>query len=224
MSIAALMVMPPSATPSTAPTAAPGAVDALLPAVSPEGSPVTVDAVLQSLLLQSGAQGVMLAWYERGHARRGAELGIGLPDDPTQTAILAALEEAIDQGVTLRHPPPPGDPQDWVTLAHRRLSERSGASIITVPLPGADQALGALMLYWLPASPLSLELGAALEQRIQGLAPMLALLRQAGRPWHWHLRQALNRQLRRWRQPDTRAGKHLRTVVIGVCMALVLMP
>lgn len=224
VSTAALLAMHPSATPSSAPSAAPGAVDTPLPAVSPDGCQMTVDTLLQSLLAQSGAQGGVLAWYERGHAHIGTEVGIGLPDDPMQTAILAAMEEAIDQGVSLHHPPSPDDPQDWVTLAHRRLSERTGASMVTVPLPGADQALGAVMLYWQPASPLSQQTCALLEQRIQGLAPLLSLLRLSGRPWHWHLRQTLNRQLRRWRQPDTRTGKHLRTAAIGVCMALVLMP
>lgn len=217
--------MPPSEITPTASSAAPSVAETLLSALSQDGaSQATVSAILQSLLVQTGAQRAVLAWYDKGHAQIGVDLGATPPDDPHQAGLLAALEEAIDQGVTLRCPPRPEQEHDWVTLAHRRLAESWGAGIVTVPLPGADQAMGAVLLCWRPPSAMADDADRLVAQQVRVLAPVLALLRHADRPWHWHLRQALGRHLRRWRHPETLAGRRLRAAAILLALALLLMP
>lgn len=221
--------MHPPDTPPIAASATPSAVDSLLSALSQDGGQqATISAMLQSLLGQTGAQRAVLAWYDKGNAHMGVDVDVGgsapHSGDPEQTRLLAAVEEAIDQGVTLRCPARPDQAHDWVMLAHHRLAQSWGAGIVTVPLPGADHAMGALLLCWRPMAAMPEDADQVLAQQVQVLAPVLALLRQADRPWHWHLRQALRRSLQRWRHPRTLMGRRLRACAVVLALALLLLP
>jgi multidrug resistance efflux pump len=108
--------------------------------------------------------------------------------------LAAAMDEAIDQGVMLVANHSVSD-TTWITLAHRQMLSGHVGTLVTVPLQGGDQPLGAITLQWAQApAPHTLQ---ALTQAIDKATPWLALQRLAHRPWHWHARQALAEQ---WRQ------------------------
>ncbi|MBA4111264.1 MAG: hypothetical protein C0487_16920 [Leptothrix sp. (in: Bacteria)] len=156
--------------------------------------------LLSTLATQVGARRACLAWWHQGHAV--ADAHWSAPDAPDTASLLptqlgAALDEAIDQGVTLSWPPVLADHDQWVTLAHRTLAQRLDCAVLSVPLPAGPIPTGALSLEWARGQPpLTPAVQQFIEATVAQCAPLLALQRQAHRPWHWHLRQALRR---RWR-------------------------
>ena len=160
--------------------------------------------LLSTLATQVGASRACLAWWQHGHAAvdvqwRGAET-------PDTAALLpkqlgAALDEAIDQGVTLSWPPILPDHGVWVTLAHRTLAQRLDCAVLSLPLPAGPTPTGALCFEWTRGHPpVTPAVQQFIEATVAQCAPLLALQRQAHRPWHWHLRQAAQR---RWRDLKT---------------------
>jgi multidrug efflux pump subunit AcrA (membrane-fusion protein) len=169
----------------------------------------SVHALLKGLMARAGANRAALSWYEHGHARLALQLQaqgdgrVGL--DPAAAAraeeLSAAMEESIDQGVTLVAGAASA-PGVWVTLAHRQCLAGRPGSMITTPLPGADAPLGAITLQWAGLPPTTAP--AELERLAVELAPWLAMQRQAQQPWHWHARRALLAQQQAWTQGDGR--------------------
>lgn len=170
----------------------------------------TIGTLLRTLMQQTGADQAAFGWWDAEHAEPVLRLASdgtgGFSTDPTlghqASSLAAAMEEAIDQGVTLQFSagsPPQGD---WVTLAHRlhlqASQPHSGDTIVTTPLPGAQAPLGAITLQWRsPPDPAHIDW---LVHSAGKAAPWLALQRQALRPWHWHARQAFTRWLQVLRQ------------------------
>jgi biotin carboxyl carrier protein len=137
---------------------------------------------------QGGASAVKLGWFEDGHARLHT-------DTPDAQAWLAAMEESLDQGQALHWPPDPAHPHQWVTLAQKQLAGSDQAAAMSLILPGSAEPMGALALTWAQGSPApSAEDTLAWQALATQMAPLLAWQRQAGRPWHWHLRQHVKRK------------------------------
>lgn len=141
--------------------------------------------------------------------------------DQTEAASwTAAMEEALDQGQALCWPPTPEVAADWVTLAQRQLAGPHQARVLTLILPGAAAPLGALSLRWhtRPAAPQQAgEDTQAWQMLASQIAPILAWQRHAGRAWHWHLRQAMQRS---WR--NTRVGMRTHPRRAAALAAIVL--
>ncbi len=186
--------------------------------------------LLSTLATQVGASRACLAWWHRGHAVVDAQWhSAGGPDArpllPSQLG--AALDEAIDQGVTLSWPPILADHGQWVTLAHRTLSQRLDCAVLSVPLPAGPTPSGAVCFEWARGHPaITPATQQSMEATVAQCAPLLALQRQAHRPWHWHLRQASQR---RWRalkgheHPWRRRGLVLGALVLAL-LSLVPLP
>lgn len=172
-------------------------------------------ALLRGLIDRCGAHRAVLLWYERGHATQGFEVRCLPGDEPLQvisqplsapdTLLKDAAEEAIDQGVGL------GSSDEgasaWVSRAQQALAASTGDRVLSIPLPGAADPMGAVILFW-PAVPTpqprpSVEDTAAW---LATAAPLLSAQRRAERPWHWHARLAWTRWRQRWHR-DTPAGQ-----------------
>jgi biotin carboxyl carrier protein len=227
------MVLHSSAT-ALPPSVAPCAVDALLSALANHASAAeSIRLTLEALLTQTGASRAALGWYEHGHVLLSTDIGQGsAPPSTTDISasmhmhadLIAAMEEAIDQGVSLRHPTYADRPADWVTRAHRQLAEQLPASIVTIPLPGSEAPLGAVLLCWHGDQPPPDHIDTELTAQLLPLTPLLVLQRQAARSWFWHLRQAFSANWQRWRHPNTTAGRRLRALLVTGAMALLLVP
>ncbi len=199
----------------------------------------TINTLLRALMKHTGAEHAALAWWVDQHAEPALQLvadGQGLvhPDPGAQqktSTLAAAMEEAIDQGVTLHLGPGPAQPRDWVTLAHRLhlqshaspgAQRGSGDSIVTTPLPGAQAPLGAITLQW--RNPPDASAINWLENVASRTAPWLALQRQALRPWHWHARQAFTHWHQAVRQGTGRRKLWGAASLAVVVLALVPLP
>jgi biotin carboxyl carrier protein len=157
--------------------------------------------LLSTLATQVGASRACLAWWHRGHAVVDAQWSAPESGNATllPTQLDAALDEAVDQGVTVCWPPLREDHDQWVSLAHRTLAQRLDCTVMTVPLPAGQTPTGAVCLEWRKGSaPLSPQVQQFIEEALLQSAPLLALHRHAHRPWRWHLGQACQHQWRTW--------------------------
>lgn len=181
--------------------------------------------LLSTLTTQVGASRASLAWWHRGHA----EVTVQWTTTEAQHAqallpqpLGAALDEAIDQGVTVSWPPLHADHGQWVTLANRTLAQRLDCTMLSVPLPAGQTPTGAVCFEWPKNSstPLTALTQQFIEATLAQCAPLLALLRQAHRPWHWHLRQAARRQ---WREALSHEHPWRRRALMASAVVIVLL-
>ena len=188
--------------------------------------------LLHALIERTGARRAVLVWYERGHADQGHEArieGVGghalnssQPLPSPDARIRDAADEAIDQGVALGSHQPE---QTWVTRAQQALAQASGHHVLTLPLPGGADPMGAVLLFWADGDARAQasspdDLGAALAV----IAPLLATQRRAERPWHWHARDAWHQWRQRWRRDTPVLQRRLWAALGVLVLAAALVP
>lgn len=103
------------------------------------------DSLTSELASWLGAERVALGMRRRGRVRVISLSHTAMPDRRMQEvrAIALAMEEALDQELTLLHPPPPGQP--LATLAHASLVKGDGC-VISVPMFWEDRPIGVITL------------------------------------------------------------------------------
>ena len=138
-------------------------------------------------------------------------------------AIGAAMDEAIEQGVSIVHPGATGE-RPRVTLAHAELARRGSGSVCTVPLVVHGLAVGAITLERSGAEGFARAEVSACENLACMLAPTLELRRNADLLW----RQRLSRAWKALRQLASRPGhvavKLASLVALAVLAALCIWP
>lgn len=131
------------------------------------------------------------------------------PGQPGATALLDAMQEALDQQQAVAWPPLPQ--QDLVTLAHRQLAA-SGAAC-TVPLVDGTRVVGALTLERAAPAFSGVEIDRLADlSRLAG--PVFDLKRELALPWTRRLLQAVRA---RFESPSRRSMR------IGAVVAVVLL-
>jgi multidrug resistance efflux pump len=112
------------------------------------------------------------------------------PGQPAATALLDAMQEALDQQQGVAWPVPAGS--DFITLSHRQLAA-SGAAC-TVPLVDGTRVVGALTLERSAPAFTAGELQLLGDvSRLAG--PVMELKRRLAQPWHARLRENLRERL-----------------------------
>src|SRR5690606_20092315 len=133
-------------------------------------------SLLAWLAMQSGARRASWSWWTRQRADISATWGDWSGQgDPHLRRCEAAMDEALDQGVTLSAGGSSEAPEadtPWVTLAHRQLATSGGGVAACIPLPGAANPLGAVCLEWPPGTSPSPALMQALEQAVVQVSPV----------------------------------------------------
>jgi biotin carboxyl carrier protein len=124
------------------------------------------------------------------------------------TALIDAMQEAIDQAQAVAWPAPPG--QDFITVAQRQLA--GTGAVCTVPLVDGTRIVGALTLER-AAPAFTLPELAVLGDAARLAGPVFELKRDAALPWHLRARRAARRLLE---QPSRR-----RMTMAGGALALV---
>lgn len=122
------------------------------------------------------------------------------PQQELLRAIASAMEEAIDQRVTLRYPCAPDDPP-FVVLAHAELAKRNGCRLCTIPLVCDAEVVGALCIELTGVLPQAHDL-ARLEHFASLIGPVLVLRRRAEQPWPARALESLRRSVARFRRRD----------------------
>jgi multidrug efflux pump subunit AcrA (membrane-fusion protein) len=150
-----------------------------------------------------GGDEVAIALFDRGRLQSLVR-STGAPTEPNLPqvrALLAAMHEALDQGVSVATPEPGPEPVPRIRLAQRRLIGDYAGSVACVLLPGqagasADplqplRASGVICLrrQGSQARPLGAADVAWLEHAAAFAAPVLGLLRQRERSLRWRVRQ-----------------------------------
>jgi hypothetical protein len=135
-------------------------------------------ALGSELAVSLGFDRVSLGLIEGGELRvvalsHGAELG---PRQALTRAFAAAMQEAIDQGVSIAFPAPPGS-SPRIVQAHAALAAQGPGSVLSVPLAHAGQWIGALCFE--RATPLRSGEPQVVEQTVAVLTPVIALKQRA---------------------------------------------
>lgn len=177
-----------------------------------------VQRLLAWLAERSGARRLGWTWWTRHRAELAATWGDWSPlGKPHARLCEAALNEAVDQGVTLSWPPRSERHEAlWVSLAQQQLASASmpnaSAAVCSIPLSGGPAPLGAICLEWPPGHSPSPDLLDALEAAVLHAAPLIRWQRAAQAPWHLHLRRAL---LAHWHRITGHGAPRRQRVVIG---------
>jgi len=172
----------------------------------------SVQHLVDWLLQVGGAERAQLGWYASHHVRLA-----GAP----QADWSAAMEEAIDQGQALCWSSQPAAPLAWVTRAQRQLAGDDTHVVMTLILPGQGDPLGALSLVWAAGPHAPTEQDTADWQALAAqVAPVLHWQGLAARPWHWHLRHALQRSVTRL---GARLRLHPRWALTGLALVVMVL-
>jgi Barrel-sandwich domain of CusB or HlyD membrane-fusion/GAF domain len=148
-------------------------------------------AVVTELATRLGCERVSIGLYRQGRLRIGAISGTAdiRAQQNIVRAIVAAMEEAIDQNSAVIHPLPSGSSPS-VTLAHAELSHANGQlSICSVPIVGRNRAYGALLFERREAfDPRSVE---AAKYAATFVGPVLELKHRIDQPLSGHIVDAV---------------------------------
>jgi biotin carboxyl carrier protein len=162
-------------------------------------------AFVTGLAAGFGFDRVSLGMAEDGYCRVLA-ISHGTPgEDPSAVhrSLGAAMDEALEQGLTLCAPPPNADPQG-IALAHEALVRRHGGIFCTVPLAASGEPVGAVCFERHgegAIDPVELE---RLEHVLCLLGPVLHLLRLNERTIGTRFADAARATLDRLRAPERR--------------------
>jgi biotin carboxyl carrier protein len=194
-------------------------------ATSTAQAPKLEAAWLQALAQRMGATMAVLAWYEAGHTHIAQTWSPGMAMTPALEALLTdALDEATDQGMCLHAGTTDTGCQgvNRALTAALRALHPTGGEAMSLPLPGADAPLGALMLAWPSGTHTPAKAAETLVDSARIMAPLLSLQRLSHRPWHWHLKGAVLQQWHRWRHPPDARTRRLRlglALIFGLTLA-----
>lgn len=168
-------------------------------------------AELANRLCQPLASPIVVVGVSRGRFVRVA--GIAHGSDVGQRsglmrALGASMDEALDQGATVRHPQHPAE-RPRITIAHAELARlQPGYCQLTVPLFANGRRAGALSCLRPAAQPFDDHIRAQVERVGRLLAPLLLLRTEHEAPYAQRLQK-------RWRARAGEPGSALRRGVIG---------
>jgi RND family efflux transporter MFP subunit len=153
-----------------------------VPLLGHEGLEQAASALGSELAVTLSFDRVSLGLIEGGELQlvalsHGGELG---PRQALARALIAAMQEAIDQGVSIAFPAP-ADSLPRIVQAHAVLAAQGPGSVLSVPLAHAGQWIGALCFE--RALPLRSGEPQVVEQTVAALAPLIALKQRAERAW-----------------------------------------
>ncbi len=157
-------------------------VETLAAALEHDRFQAAATAVATELATRFGLERVSIGFRQRGETRlraisHSASFGKG---SNLVRDLEAAMDEALDQGTSVAHPPP-AEGEPLVSRAHQALAARGNGAVCTVLLTDGDEAIGAVTLERGGEGALSRETIAVCEQAGSLLGPVLELRRREDR-------------------------------------------
>jgi len=185
--------------------------------------PAAAHGLVTALCSEAGYDRASIGLHRRGRtvllACSHADLS-GHASEWTQQ-LAGAMDEAIEQGVSLACPAAPGVRSPWIVLEHAVLQRAVGGAVATVPLGVAGLPFAAVCVERREGGP---PIGTAelqrLEQTLVLVAPALHWMDQAGQPVH---RRLWSQWVSAWnalRQPGRRGAR--RALLAGALVLLAL--
>ena len=189
---------------------APRALDLYAVVLSASSLAAAAHSLVSALTVDFGFTRASIGLHSHGRTRllAGSQLDLHNLQADLPQLLLGAMDEAIEQGISLGWPLPEAVPgADLIRLEHQSLQRQVGGSVATVPLGSAGEAFAAVTVERADTAFDAAQL-ARLEQLLALVAPALRWMHQAGQPWYqraWResvagvaaLRQPVHRRARR---------------------------
>ncbi len=137
--------------------------------------------------------------------------------------LVGAMNEAIEQQLTLFAPAPDGDGR-WIGLEQELLRRKVGGSVATVPLAAFGEVIGAVCVEQHGGSPIGAVGRDRLEQLLTLAAPVLQLMQQNEERWHRRARRQLRAGWRALGRPEKRWTRRLLGATALAVLALAALP
>lgn len=164
--------------------------------------------LVDALATEFGFSRVTMGLCEDGRTRllASSHLDVSNPQADLSQCILGAMDEAIEQGITLAWPMA-GTQTDFIRLEHQALQRQVGGAVATVPLGQNGDVLGALCVERQGGEPITPDECTLLEQRLVLAVPALRWMQFGAQPWHRRARRDLTKGWQMLRQPQRRTTR-----------------
>lgn len=184
--------------------------------------PTAAHRLVAALATQFEFSRVSFGLCEQGRTRllASSSLDTSNPQAELVQRIVGAMDEAIEQGVSLCWPLPEGDAAveaDWICIEHQTLQQQVGGAVATVPLGFDGEPFGALCAERADGQAISMDELNELERLLMLAAPALRWMQWGAQPWH---QRAWREVLKGWnslRQPKQQMKRRL---LAGATLAL----
>lgn len=219
--------MPVNARPQAmaSPTAA-GALALYNQVLSARSFKAAAHQMVAQVAQEGGFTRVSFGLHDRGRTRLLANSGL----DPTQAPgastllITGAMDEALEQSVSLAWPAAEPQASAYIRLEQLALQQQVGGAVACIPLGFDGEAFAAVCVERHPGPPFGPDELARLEQLLLPAAGALRWMYYGDQPWHSRLRRAAGRNLAELRRPGRRGARRLLAAALLLLAFLAFAP
>lgn len=182
-------------------------------------------AFASELAVGFGCDRVSVGFVEDSFARIVAISHGGSPTGEAELLSLlgGAMDEAIEQQVSLRYPPLPDAPPR-IVLAHQSIQRRQGGGICTVPLVSGGEIVGAVTFEFQDDQQFDDTRIAACENLISLIGPVLELMRRNEEAWHTRFARGVGNIWQNLRGPEQRKMRYIAMASAAIVLVLLFVP
>lgn len=186
-------------------------------------------ALTAALVADHGLRRASLAWHDAGRTRllASSNLDLSNPQAELPQRLLGAVDEALEQGVTLGCPAAvtdDGEADDRIRIEHRALQRLVGGAVATIPLGNDGEPFAALCLERDGDAPFDTAELAHIEHTLLLAAPALQWMDQGAQRWHQRIRADLLAGIQALRQPSRRTARRLTIAGAAALLFLAVAP
>lgn len=209
-----------------APAPAAGTLDLYARVLAARSLEAAAHALVTALASNFGFSRATIGLHDDGRTRllASSNLDVSKPQAECAQRLLGAMDEAIEQAVSLGWPPPAGDADgdtaDRIRIEHEALQRLVISAVATVPLGRGGEVFGAVCVERDAALPFSRAELSRLEQLLALAAPALRWMQHGGEPWSRRMRRDMLQAWARLRQPDRQTARRL---LIGGALGVVFL-
>ena len=212
----------PPADPLSAPDLAPAALALYARVLSAPTLQAAAHACVAALVADFGLARASIGLHEDGRTRLLASSNLDVSQSGAELPqrLQGAMDEALEQGVSLAWPEPAGSPAapaDPLRFEHEALHRCVGAAVASVPLGIDGTAFGALCVERHAGPAFGASELVALERLMSLVVPALRWMHHGTQPWHRRARRDLSRGLAALRGTERRTA---RRTLAGALLAL----
>lgn len=217
---------------------APAALALYAKVVSASSLDAAAHRLVSALTADAGFSRASIGLHEHGVTRLLASTGLDLsnPQAELPQRIVGAMDEAIEQGITLGWPPapllssssplpsPPQEASDPIRIEQQALQRQTGGVVASVPLGVAGEVFASICVERDQGPPLNNEELLRLEQLLVLLAPVLRWMVFGTQPWYRRAWRDLLQAVWALRQPQRRVRRRVLALAALVLLLLALVP
>ena len=202
----------PPSNPAAPPHPPPAALALYAKVLAAESLREAGHSLVSSMVVDFGFSHASIGLHEGGRTRllAGSSGSEAVPGAAASQQVIGAMDEAIEQGVSLAWPVAAADAagaSDPICLEHRQLHELLNAPVASVPLGLAGAVIGALTVERRGGAPIGAADLRHLEQIMLLAVPALRWMQQSAEPAHRRAWSELLRHASALRQPDQRSRR-----------------